>query len=152
MPNCKRVFYLIFSHKNVSITYTNYSLWQNTKFSSCFTGSFCLLYEFNVLMPAIFILAIALLTKDGQFLVSRTSSPLADLYSTSTLEHHHFDQCIMILSTKVSDAQAKKRYRYTDYDTEMFFLSYILTWPWNRYCYLWFNYYQIPVILVIIYL
>lgn len=72
-------------------------------------------------MPAIFILAIALLTKDGQFLVSRTSSPLADLYSTSTLEHHHFDQCIMILSTKVSDAQAKKKYSYTDYDTEMFF-------------------------------
>lgn len=80
-----------------------------------------MLYEFNVLMPAIFILAIALLTKDGQFLVSRTSSPLADLYSTSTLEHHHFDQCIMILSTKVSDAQAKKKYHYTDYDTEMFF-------------------------------
>lgn len=121
MPNCKRVFYLIFSHKIVSITYTNYSLWQNTKFSSCFTGSFCLLYEFNVLMPAILILAIALLTKDGQFLVSRTSSPLADLYSTSTLEHHHFDQCIMILSTKVSDAQAKKKYSYTDYDTEIFF-------------------------------
>lgn len=108
MPNCKRVFYLIFSHKIVSITYTNYSLWQNTKFPSCFTGSFCLLYEFNVLMPAIFILTIALLTKDGQFLVSRTSSPLADLYSTSTLEHHHFDQCIMILSTKVSEASKKE--------------------------------------------
>ena len=29
-------------------------------------------------------------------------SPLADLYSTSTLEHHHFDQCIMILSTEVT--------------------------------------------------
>ncbi|XP_074647468.1 dual 3',5'-cyclic-AMP and -GMP phosphodiesterase 11-like [Tubulanus polymorphus] len=26
--------------------------------------------------------------------------PLAQLYSTSVLEHHHFDQCIMILSTK----------------------------------------------------
>lgn len=31
----------------------------------------------------------------------RTASPLAQLYSTSTMEHHHFDQCIMILSTKV---------------------------------------------------
>jgi len=29
-------------------------------------------------------------------------SPLAQLYSTSTMEHHHFDQCIMILSTDVS--------------------------------------------------
>ncbi|XP_041363475.1 dual 3',5'-cyclic-AMP and -GMP phosphodiesterase 11-like [Gigantopelta aegis] len=33
----------------------------------------------------------------------KTSSPLAELYSTSTLEHHHFDQCIMILTTKGSD-------------------------------------------------
>lgn len=35
------------------------------------------------------------------FLSFRTMSPLAELYSTSTLEHHHFDQCIMILSTEV---------------------------------------------------
>lgn len=34
-------------------------------------------------------------------LYCRSMSPLAELYSTSTLEHHHFDQCIMILSTKV---------------------------------------------------
>ncbi|XP_071486930.1 dual 3',5'-cyclic-AMP and -GMP phosphodiesterase 11-like [Diadema antillarum] len=27
-------------------------------------------------------------------------SPLAQLYSTSTMEHHHFDQCIMILNSK----------------------------------------------------
>ncbi|KAH9492518.1 Dual 3',5'-cyclic-AMP and -GMP phosphodiesterase 11 [Bulinus truncatus] len=33
----------------------------------------------------------------------KTMSPLALLYSTSTMEHHHFDQCIMILSTKGSD-------------------------------------------------
>jgi len=25
-------------------------------------------------------------------------SPLAVLYSTSTMEHHHLDQCIMLLS------------------------------------------------------
>jgi len=36
------------------------------------------------------------------FVSYRTMSPLAELYSTSTLEHHHFDQCIMILSTEVS--------------------------------------------------
>ncbi|XP_048758598.2 dual 3',5'-cyclic-AMP and -GMP phosphodiesterase 11-like isoform X2 [Ostrea edulis] len=39
---------------------------------------------------------------NNQFQI-KTSSPLADLYSTSTLEHHHFDQCIMILSTKGND-------------------------------------------------
>ncbi|XP_065332643.1 dual 3',5'-cyclic-AMP and -GMP phosphodiesterase 11 isoform X1 [Cloeon dipterum] len=31
--------------------------------------------------------------------VCRASSPLAQLYSTSTMEHHHFDQCIMILNS-----------------------------------------------------
>ncbi|KAK3091837.1 hypothetical protein FSP39_023062 [Pinctada imbricata] len=39
---------------------------------------------------------------NNQFQI-QTMSPLADLYSTSTLEHHHFDQCIMILSTKGND-------------------------------------------------
>lgn len=29
----------------------------------------------------------------------RTSSPLAQLYSTSTMEHHHFDQCLMIINS-----------------------------------------------------
>ncbi|XP_071829696.1 dual 3',5'-cyclic-AMP and -GMP phosphodiesterase 11-like isoform X4 [Apostichopus japonicus] len=29
-----------------------------------------------------------------------TESPLAQLYSTSTMEHHHFDQCIMIINSK----------------------------------------------------
>ncbi|XP_076327227.1 dual 3',5'-cyclic-AMP and -GMP phosphodiesterase 11-like isoform X2 [Tachypleus tridentatus] len=30
----------------------------------------------------------------------KSCSPLAQLYSTSTMEHHHFDQCIMILNTQ----------------------------------------------------
>lgn len=30
----------------------------------------------------------------------KASSPLARLYSTSTMEHHHFDQCIMILNSQ----------------------------------------------------
>ncbi|XP_064594905.1 dual 3',5'-cyclic-AMP and -GMP phosphodiesterase 11-like isoform X2 [Liolophura sinensis] len=38
----------------------------------------------------------------NQFMI-KTASPLAQLYSTSTMEHHHFDQCIMILSTKGND-------------------------------------------------
>ena len=30
----------------------------------------------------------------------QSASPLAVLYSTSTMEHHHFDQCVMILSSE----------------------------------------------------
>lgn len=30
----------------------------------------------------------------------KSCSPLAQLYSTSTMEHHHFDQCIMILNSQ----------------------------------------------------
>ena len=30
---------------------------------------------------------------------SKVVSPLAILYSTSTMEHHHFDQCVMILNS-----------------------------------------------------
>nr|CFW94219.1 Eka-cGMP gated channel beta 2 protein [Euperipatoides kanangrensis] len=30
----------------------------------------------------------------------KTSTPIAQLYSTSTMEHHHFDHCIMILNSK----------------------------------------------------
>ncbi|VDN09616.1 unnamed protein product [Dibothriocephalus latus] len=38
---------------------------------------------------------------NNQFQI-KTMSPLVNLYSTSVLEHHHFDQCIMLLNTKVS--------------------------------------------------
>ena len=31
---------------------------------------------------------------------TKMESPLAVLYSTSTMEHHHFDQCVMILSSE----------------------------------------------------
>ncbi|CAF3716681.1 unnamed protein product [Rotaria sp. Silwood1] len=31
---------------------------------------------------------------------AKVDAPLAKLYTTSTLEHHHFDQCIMILQTE----------------------------------------------------
>ncbi|GIY26707.1 dual 3',5'-cyclic-AMP and -GMP phosphodiesterase 11 [Caerostris darwini] len=30
----------------------------------------------------------------------KSNSPLAQLYSTSTMEHHHFDQCIMLLNSE----------------------------------------------------
>jgi len=39
---------------------------------------------------------------NNQFQI-KTMSPLAQLYSTSVMEHHHFDQCVMILSTKGSE-------------------------------------------------
>ena len=41
-------------------------------------------------------------------LVLRSASPLAQLYSTSTMEHHHFDQCIMILNSPVGPPYAKQ--------------------------------------------
>ncbi|CAF2588939.1 unnamed protein product [Rotaria sp. Silwood2] len=31
---------------------------------------------------------------------AKVDAPLAKLYTTSTLEHHHFDQCVMILQTE----------------------------------------------------
>lgn len=39
---------------------------------------------------------------NNQFQI-KTMSPLAQLYSTSVLERHHFDQCVMILNTKGND-------------------------------------------------
>ncbi|VDO00929.1 unnamed protein product [Rodentolepis nana] len=39
---------------------------------------------------------------NNQFQI-QTMSPLVNLYSTSVLEHHHFDQCIMLLNTKGTD-------------------------------------------------
>jgi len=38
---------------------------------------------------------------NNQFQI-KTMSPLAQLYSSSTMEWHHFDYSIMILNTKVS--------------------------------------------------
>ncbi|ESP03832.1 hypothetical protein LOTGIDRAFT_156431 [Lottia gigantea] len=39
---------------------------------------------------------------NNQFQI-KTDSPLSELYSTSVLEHHHFDQCIMITNAKGND-------------------------------------------------
>ena len=42
------------------------------------------------------------LLKLNLWFVCRTDSPLAKLYTTSTLEHHHFNHAVIILSTEVS--------------------------------------------------
>lgn len=34
---------------------------------------------------------------------TKTESPLAILYTTSTMEHHHFDQCVMILNSETNN-------------------------------------------------
>ncbi|VDL19786.1 unnamed protein product [Hymenolepis diminuta] len=39
---------------------------------------------------------------NNQFQI-QTMSPLVNLYSTSVLEHHHFDQCILLLNTRGTD-------------------------------------------------
>ncbi|CAL8085243.1 unnamed protein product [Calicophoron daubneyi] len=43
---------------------------------------------------------------DNQYQV-QTMSPLAELYSTSVLEHHHFNQCMMLLTRKGNDFLAE---------------------------------------------
>ena len=40
----------------------------------------------------------------AQYTLFRIEHPLARLYSTSTLEHHHYDQCMMLLQSE-GDAQ-----------------------------------------------
>ncbi|CRK92094.1 CLUMA_CG005663, isoform A [Clunio marinus] len=45
----------------------------------------------------------------------KTDSPLAILYTTSTMEHHHFDQCVMILNSEgnnIFQALSPEDYRY----------------------------------------
>ncbi|KAG8290391.1 cGMP-specific 3',5'-cyclic phosphodiesterase [Homalodisca vitripennis] len=46
---------------------------------------------------------------------TKTESPLAILYSTSTMEHHHFDQCVMILNSEnnnIFQSLSMEDYRY----------------------------------------
>ncbi|KAL0277369.1 UNVERIFIED_CONTAM: hypothetical protein PYX00_004686 [Menopon gallinae] len=46
---------------------------------------------------------------------TKTESPLAILYTTSTMEHHHFDQCVMILNSEgnnIFQALSPEDYRY----------------------------------------
>lgn len=39
----------------------------------------------------------------------RSEHPLAQLYCHSTLEHHHFDQCLMVLNSPVSAQRGVRR-------------------------------------------
>ena len=41
------------------------------------------------------------IVKELTFASFRSASPLAQLYGTSVMEHHHFDHCIMILHSSV---------------------------------------------------
>ncbi|KAK7792520.1 hypothetical protein R5R35_009928 [Gryllus longicercus] len=46
---------------------------------------------------------------------TKTESPLAILYTTSTMEHHHFDQCVMILNSEgnnIFQSLSTEDYRY----------------------------------------
>lgn len=53
----------------------------------------------------------------------KSSSNLAQLYSTSTMEHHHFDQCLMILNSKGNQILSHvSQVRRISYQT-VFFLS-----------------------------
>ncbi|XP_071441726.1 cGMP-specific 3',5'-cyclic phosphodiesterase-like [Hetaerina americana] len=57
---------------------------------------------------------------------TKTESPLAILYTTSTMEHHHFDQCVMILNSEgnnIFQALSPKDYRRVMNIVEMAILS-----------------------------
>ncbi|XP_046384320.1 cGMP-specific 3',5'-cyclic phosphodiesterase-like isoform X2 [Ischnura elegans] len=57
---------------------------------------------------------------------TKTESPLAILYTTSTMEHHHFDQCVMILNSEgnnIFQALSPKDYRRVMKIVEMAILS-----------------------------
>ena len=60
--------------------------------------------RFAVFFPQVLSLLVACLCHDldhrgtNNAFQSKVMSPLAVLYSTSTMEHHHLDECIMILS------------------------------------------------------
>ncbi len=40
--------------------------------------------------------------KVNVYVLCRSESPLAKLYTTSTMEHHHLDHCTMILNSEVN--------------------------------------------------
>ena len=64
-----------------------------------------ILFKYLFLKLQIFGLLVACLCHDldhrgtNNAFQSKVVSPLAILYSTSTMEHHHFDQCVMILNS-----------------------------------------------------
>jgi cGMP-specific 3',5'-cyclic phosphodiesterase len=60
------------------------------------------------------------------FSKSQVDSPLAVLYSTATMEHHHFDQCVMILSSEgnnIFQGLSTEEYRYVMKVVEQAILS-----------------------------
>ena len=80
-------------------------------------------YKFNArFVLQIFGLLVACLCHDldhrgtNNAFQSKVVSPLAILYSTSTMEHHHFDQCVMILNSAGNNIfqvrQWKKIYKW----------------------------------------
>lgn len=43
----------------------------------------------------------------------KSDSPLAILYTTSTMEHHHFDQCVMILNSEGNNIFQVRKWIFT---------------------------------------
>lgn len=63
---------------------------------------------------------------------TKTESPLAILYSTSTMEHHHFDQCVMILNSESNNIfQVSIRYKI-NYDPIWVFTIFLALLPMDQ--------------------
>lgn len=80
----------------------SFSKFTETFFGICEKTKFAFLFVNFIISNGDFLFSFFL------FLFYRASSPLAQLYSTSTMEHHHFDQCIMILNSQVISDFVKK--------------------------------------------
>ena len=89
-------------------------------------------YKFNArFVLQIFGLLVACLCHDldhrgtNNAFQSKVVSPLAILYSTSTMEHHHFDQCVMILNSAGNNIFQVRQWK-KNINENMFKSSYIL--------------------------
>ena len=91
-------------------------------------------YKFNArFVLQIFGLLVACLCHDldhrgtNNAFQSKVVSPLAILYSTSTMEHHHFDQCVMILNSAGNNIfQVRQWKKYINENVFQLKSSYIL--------------------------
>ncbi|GAA48405.1 dual 3',5'-cyclic-AMP and -GMP phosphodiesterase 11 [Clonorchis sinensis] len=94
--NYREVTYHNWRHA-FTVAQTMFAVLLNADLNSLFTDLECL-----ALMVACLSHDLDHRGTDNQFQV-KTMSPLVQLYSTSVLEHHHFNQCMMLLSRKGND-------------------------------------------------
>uniref|UniRef100_A0A5K4EZC5 Phosphodiesterase n=1 Tax=Schistosoma mansoni TaxID=6183 RepID=A0A5K4EZC5_SCHMA len=109
--NYREVTYHNWRHA-FNVTQTMFCILLKGDFQSVFTDLECL-----ALLTACLSHDIDHRGTDNQFQI-KTMSPLAKLYSTSVLEHHHFNQFMMILSIKTAEMVANEFFEQGDLEKE----------------------------------